>query len=219
MSPVVLVSNLPRMSDVDVEILYNVFSCFGNIKAVLYLVNKGKCFLQFTHELFAHSCLTLANGTFFAGEKLKVSFSNRKKLDLQTKRNKESKRFNQVKRVNPLERRYKNFQSAIIASPSDSLLVIGLPRDPDQDVLHRSVFSVMRGLAFQPRQIMIVAGMKRQVLAEEFRRRGKLASLERAVFSIYRYNNESEAMKIVSQAHRLEGEGFVLDVSYSYFRC
>ena len=180
-SQVLLVSNLPSLSDISVQNIFNLFSCFGNIRAILYLTNSGKCFIQFSHLLFAQACQSLVNLHFFMGQKLKISFSNRKKLDLRQKKNSLSKKYNQVKRVKKNEHRYQNYESALIPVPSDTILVIGIPICKQSKISQKTIFSVMRDFQYKPKKIMVLKGNKKLALTEEFKKRGKLKNLEKAL--------------------------------------
>lgn len=215
---VVLISNLPLLSKINVEHLHNLFSCFGNIKCMLFLSNSGKCFIQFTHKIFAETCLQLGNQIFFMGEKLKISFSKRKKLDLRQKKNNNSKKYNQIKRVKKIEQRFKCFKSAILPITSDSLLIIASPKQKENRIKHKQIYALLRNMDYQPKKIMILKGLKKKILIDEFIKREKIKNVKKALFSIYQYNNIPEAMKIISQAHGLSDNKIVLDISFSFYR-
>ena len=218
-SKVILVSNLPSMSHVTVSHLYNLFSCFGNIRAILYLRNKGKCFVEFTNLLFAQSCQTLANLQFFMGQKLKISFSNRKKIKPASKSNNQSKKYNEFKKINKKGYRFGKYDNILIPMPSDSVIIIGIPLDAKKPISHENVFFLLRKMKFKPKKILILKGHKRKLLINQFKNYGKIQNLEKSLISVYQYNNISEAMNIISQAHGVSNDSIRLDLSFSFIRC
>ena len=198
--------------------MHNLFSCFGNIKAILYLSNSGKCFIEYSNEIFAQSCQTLMNLQFFLGQKLKISFSKRRKVKLGSKKSKLAKKYNKEKNVNLNEQRYSNWRSAVIPRPSQNLLILGIPHNKNSKFTHKNVFNLMKKIKFLPKQIFILKDDNRKTMIEEFRKRGKVNNLEKVLFSVYKYKNVSEEMEILSHAHGLSDESLHLDVSFSYVR-
>jgi hypothetical protein len=153
------------------------------------------------------------------GQKLKISFSNRPKLKLNKKKNSQSKKYNEIKKIIKNEQRYQKFDNILIPLPSDSLFVFGIPVNLKETISHESVFTMMRDLKFKPKKIFLLKGHKRDLIIKQFKKNRKIKNLDKSIISIYKYNNISEAMSIIAHAHAMKNKQIYLNISFSYFRC
>lgn len=126
-SKVLLVSNLAHVFR-STEEIFNLFSAFGNIAKILFMMNLQKAMIEYTDVGFASETVANLNNLVIGETKLRVSFSKYKKIDLlKNNKNENSMQFNQVLVVPPMRNRYKsNAQSAVV--PISSTLLISFPK-------------------------------------------------------------------------------------------
>ena len=126
-SKVLLISNLAHVFR-NTEEIFNLFSAFGNIAKILFMMNLQKALIEYTDLNFAGESVTNLNNLVIGETKLRVSFSKYKKIDLlKNNKNENSMQYNQVLIVPPMRNRYKsNSQSAIV--PISSTLLISFPK-------------------------------------------------------------------------------------------
>lgn len=127
LSKVVLISNLAHVFR-NTEEIFNLFSAFGNVAKILFMVNLQKALIEYTDFDFAGETIANLNNFVIGETKLRVSFSKYKKIDLlKNNKNENSMQFNQVLVVPPMRNRYKsNSRSAII--PLSPTLLISFPK-------------------------------------------------------------------------------------------
>ena len=122
-SKVVLFSNIDDSLVTALEI-FNLFSCFGNLRKVLFMKNIRKAMLEFTNIEYAQNCLLYMNNRPFGSSKIKVNFSKYKKIDLKKNNKSEnSQNFNEVIIVLPEMDRYSPANLSIVTPPSPYVLI------------------------------------------------------------------------------------------------
>jgi RNA recognition motif-containing protein len=126
-SKVILFSNIDPIFASASEI-YNLFSCFGNIRKVLFMKNIRKAMVEFSTVEYAQSCLLYLNNRPFGSSKIKVNFSKYKKIDLKKNNKTEnSQNFNEVVIVLPEMDRYSANHLSVVTPPSGNV-VVGYPK-------------------------------------------------------------------------------------------
>jgi len=126
-SKVILVSNLGHVFKNSEEI-FNLFSAFGNISTILFMVNLQKALVEYTEIKYASETITNLNNLVLGETKMHINYSKYKKIDLQkNNKNENSMQFNQVLIVPPQRNRYRsNSQNSIIRL--SSTLLISFPK-------------------------------------------------------------------------------------------
>lgn len=121
-SSVILVSNIDVVFNSANEI-FNIFSCFGYIKKILFMKNLRKALVEYqTHEQ-AESAVLKINNQNFPSLKIKSNFSKYKTIDLKKNNKSEnSQNYNEVVIPSPAQNRYSENESSI-QKPSRSVIV------------------------------------------------------------------------------------------------
>jgi len=131
-SKVILFSNIDSIF-VSASEIYNLFSCFGNIRKVLFMKNIRKAMIEFATVEYAQSCLLYLNNRPFGNTKIKVNFSKYQKIDLKKNNKTEnSQNFNEVVIVLPEMNRYSHSNLSVVTPPSASVKVSCLKRQATQ---------------------------------------------------------------------------------------
>lgn len=122
-SSVVLVSNLGYVFRSTDEI-FNLFSSFGNITKILFMMNLQKALIEYTDSSFAAATIASLNDLPLGETKLHVSASKYKKIDLhKNNKNEASLAYNQVMIVPPARNRLKPNSLPLATSISSTLLI------------------------------------------------------------------------------------------------
>lgn len=122
-SNVVLVSNLAHVFK-SAEEIFNLFSAFGNIAKILFMVNLQKALIEYTELGHASNTITNLNNLTLGETKLRVNFSKHRKIDLQkNNKNENSMNFNQVLIVSPMRHRYRSNAQPSLSHLSTTLLI------------------------------------------------------------------------------------------------
>ena len=61
--------------DIKVEMLYNIFSNFGNILKILFIPSKTSALIEFENAEYSTICMDYLNNIVFMGKPLRVIFS------------------------------------------------------------------------------------------------------------------------------------------------
>ena len=126
-SKVVLVSNLGHVFK-NTEEIFNLFSAFGNITKILFMVNLQKALIEYKDLEYASETITNLNNLVLGETKLRVSYSKYKSIDLEkNNKNENSMQYNQVLIVPFMRNRYKSNSSSSII-PLSSTLLISFPK-------------------------------------------------------------------------------------------
>lgn len=127
LSKVVLVSNLGFVFK-DTEELFNLFSAFGNISKILFMVNLQKALIEYTDINYASECITNINNLTLCETKLKISYSKYKTIDItKSNKNDNSIQYNEILAVHPMKNRYMSASNAMI-TPLSTTLLISFPK-------------------------------------------------------------------------------------------
>ena len=123
-SKVLIISNLEDFSKVS-EIL-NLFSCFGDIKKILFMKNKKNAFIEFTSFAFAENSFIYMNDQKIINSKIVVSFSKSiKQIDLKKNlRSENAKLYNQTLKVKNEQKKFLNHFGNFLNPPSNKILAI-----------------------------------------------------------------------------------------------
>ena len=222
-SKVVLISNL-NCQEFGIENMYNLVSCTGNISKLLLMPNQNKCFIEFKNKEFSHTCMVLLNNQFFMGEKLKVNFSKYCKIDLKKNgKSNNSEKFNRVKKVARSEQRYfdKVSTNIIIAPTIFLFLRIRQNSKSEDQISHKQIFNCIKGGKYLPIQIKLIEGNSKNLVVEEFVKKGLLKNNKRKkelLLSVYKFKNLQESMFVLAYFHKFKIQGQYLRISFSYFK-
>lgn len=194
---VILISNLEEFF-VNVNQIFNVFSCFGNITKVLLMKNLKKALIEFKKHESAKASVKYMNKKSFGETKIKVSFSNYKKLDLKrNNKNYISKNFNEVMVVFSHLDRFKN-KSLKIIPPSHTLIAV-----------------IEKNKNFQ--LVDVVLAIK--AFAKPIRIKSLDESNENQSIAFHqvllKFPTVLEATKVLAQAHNTQIEGCLLNLTFA----
>lgn len=122
-SCVVLVSNLGFVFK-NTDELFNIFSAFGNIVKILYMVNLQKAMIEYSEPEYAAMCINNLSDFMLGETKLHISFSKYKTINLEKSgQNENSAQYNQVLVVPQVRNRYSS-KSLCTTTPISSTLLI-----------------------------------------------------------------------------------------------
>lgn len=107
-SKVVIVSNLSYVFNGPEE-LFNLLSCFGIIKGIIYMKNLQKALVEFSTEESAKECIININNLFLGPTKLKINYSHHREINFdKSQMNQTSLQFNEIVKMPDHKQRYKN---------------------------------------------------------------------------------------------------------------
>lgn len=127
-SKVVLVSNLGYVFK-NTDELFNIFSAFGNIAKILYMVNLQKAMVEYTHFEYASESIVNINDLTIGETKLRVSFSKHQTINLENNnKNENSTQYNQILIIPPVRNRY-GVKSLVPVAPMSTTLLISFVKN------------------------------------------------------------------------------------------
>lgn len=197
-SNVILISNLDECFFTVAE-LYAVFSCFGNIVKLLLMKNLKKAMVEYLSEEAAAAAFLAMNLRVFGNTKIKVNYSKYRKIDLKKNNKSEnSQNFNEVMVVSPDMYRYKDAGAQEACGPSDTLLVVVEKRDgfrPIDLLMHMQTVSKVVGT--------------RTLVGDKENEDDQVQKV------LFRFKNEVEAIRVLSQVHGTKMGGVTLSGTFS----
>jgi hypothetical protein len=123
-SKVVIVSNLGYVFSGSNEI-FNLFSCFGIVKSILFMKNVQKVLIEYTSMRSAAECITNIDGLQLGPTRLNLAYSKHKQIDLTKKMSPQVMLCNEIIRVPDHMQRYE-CNKMITSSPiSPTVLIMG----------------------------------------------------------------------------------------------
>jgi hypothetical protein len=198
-SKVVLFSNIDDIFKTALEI-FNLFSCFGNIRKVLFMKNIRKAMMEYENVEYAQNCLIYMNNRPFCSSKIKVNFSKYKKIDLKKNNKSEnSQNFNEVLIVLPQMNRYEALNLSVVTPPSSSI-VIGYPKMPGIELV--DVNLLVQSFA-KP--------LSSRMLDEAY----NFESSHQTSKVLFQFSSIAEAMLVVTKAHNFSINGSVIKAHFT----
>ena len=197
-SKVVLISNLNEFF-FNVNELFNVFSCFGNLVKVLLMKNLKKALVEFKKVQSAQIAIAYMNGMTFGKTRIKVNMSKYKKIDLKRNNKSEaSQNFNEVIIVSNKMNRFQNNSNDNV-SPSSSLIA-SIEKNPKISLL-----DVL--LAIQP------YGKPLKTKSLEDKKEDVSAMSQHQV--VLKFQTPAQAVRILAQTHNMEINGCHLNLNFT----
>lgn len=198
-SKVILFSNIDPIFTSASEI-YNLFSCFGNIRKVLFMKNIRKAMVEFSTIEYAQSCLLYLNNRPFGNSKIKVNFSKYQKIDLKKNNKTEnSQNFNEVVVVLPEMDRYTPSNLSVVTPPSANV-VVSCPKDQATQV--HDLRLLVQGVRHPQSWSLLEPELSFHEPQPKFRVTFKFASI-------------AEAMLVIVKVHNAVLNGGLVDVSFA----
>ncbi len=121
-SPVIIVSNLGYVFSGSNEI-FNLFSCFGIVKSIVFMKNLQKVLIEYTSTRSAADCIANIDGLQLGPTRLSLSFSKHKKIDLSKQMNPQVMHYNELISVPDHMQRYE-CNKMISSSPISPTVLI-----------------------------------------------------------------------------------------------
>ena len=105
-SKVIIISNLGFVFR-DSEELFNLLSCFGVVKGIIYMKNLQKALVEYTTVGSATECITNIDNLFLGPTKLKISYSRHSEIDFKRSRmDQTSLQYNEIVEIPDHQQRY-----------------------------------------------------------------------------------------------------------------
>ena len=104
----ILISNLDNIFGAAKEV-FNLFSCFGNIRKVLLMKNLNKAMVEYCEPESSLRCAVNINNLKLLDTELRINYSTYKTIDLEkNNKNKNSINFNEVFVPSKEDNRFEN---------------------------------------------------------------------------------------------------------------
>jgi len=134
-SPVLHVNGLEH-KEIRVQMLYNIFSNFGNILKIIFMKSKASALIEFENVDYATIAKDYLNNIVFMGKPLRVNYSNYPTIQI---RNKQSSKFSSEETFigNPKNFRFKKNKNISINPPSSTMHISNLVKEvcTDENVI------------------------------------------------------------------------------------
>jgi RNA recognition motif-containing protein len=135
--------------DIKVQMLYNIFSNFGNIAKIIFMRNKASALIEFESIEYSSIAKDYLNNIVFMGKPLRINYSNYPNIQIRNKQNKGSE---EVFMGNQKCYRFNKNKNISINPPSSVLHISNLVKDlcKDQSILRAqfSGYGKVEGLKF-----------------------------------------------------------------------
>lgn len=196
-SKVILVSNLNDFF-FNVNQVFNLFSCFGNITKVILMKNLKKALIEYKKVESAEIAIKCMENKLFGKTRIKVSFSKFSKIELKRNNKSEnSQNFNEVIIPSQKMNRMKNSSDQIIRPTNTILATV----DKNDQLKLVDMFIA----------IQLFSKPYRTKILEEDKENENSGLLQ----VLFRFPSVQEASKVLAQAHNSDIKGHCLNVTFS----
>jgi hypothetical protein len=117
--------------DIKVQMIYNIFSNFGNITKIILMKNKASALIEFENTQFSALAKDYLNNIVFMGKPLRINYSNYSSISIRNKQNKSANE--EVFVGNQRNFRFSQNKNISINPPSSVLHVSNLTKDVCKD--------------------------------------------------------------------------------------
>jgi RNA recognition motif-containing protein len=126
----VLHVNCLENKDIKVQMLFNIFSNFGNITKIIFMRSKTSALIEFENADYASVARDYLNNIMFMGRPLRINYSNYPSIQI---RNKQNKGPEETFMGNPRNFRFNKNKNISINPPSSVLHISNLTKEVCKD--------------------------------------------------------------------------------------